>query len=625
MAEIYTSTIASHNRTTNKALLNPKYTNLIIDAKDEQLDREKAFLKEVSSCPNRIKKLQNNLSNLQAKELKSYVGSQFFNPDVMKAAMCVSESIYYSPQTKGDISFPNIRIRNWIRNLDQIGAESVEGYAMRGSLKDADNFFIVKAPRNPKSEDLIHEYFVGVFGLNKLRSYVPNFAYVFGGFACSPPIIDPETKKVVAWCNNNKANVNYILYENIAPAVSFDTYVETCTPTQFLEMYLQILYALHIAEKKIQFTHYDLHGENVLIRDIGKSNFLIKYETENGLEYLLTDRVATIIDFGMAHIVHEDEHYGSHARLSWGVYPDRSYTMHDAYKLLLFAMRSAYRSGNNGVFKTSSAIFEFFNRTEDPVDIVTSQRKFFYYIPWTKTFGKYSTLHLAKYIREIYNIPFIVSEPGGLEVLSCLGTEVCTSLDGVMTKIGVTGDPHPYTFFELFDLLTTLDEERTKEVIEKFPYDDSRYDFLLHYKERIHHITTLLEPGVFKIYQIDKSPPASIFNQTTLKQYKEYISVVAEIYDEFNQIYILSDIGRKIAELFNDDELISSLSDIYVRVKNLKPKATTAIRSIIKDKKWIDLLFQHDTGKIEDLIDRDRSLGWYRTGLTDFSYMLGIK
>src|SRR5436190_712755 len=84
------------------------------------------------------------------------------------------------------------------------------------------------------------------------RSYVPNFAYVFGGFKCSAPILqDPKYilgsagRYPVNWCNSG-LDIEYIIYENIAPAVSFKEYVKKCTFEQFLDKYLQIIYALII-------------------------------------------------------------------------------------------------------------------------------------------------------------------------------------------------------------------------------------------------------------------------------------------------------------------------------------------------------------------------------------------
>ena len=42
---------------------------------------------------------------------------------------------------------------------------------------------------------------------------LPNFAYIYGGFKCSGPILN-DNNKVVDWCVNNNYSVNYILYEN---------------------------------------------------------------------------------------------------------------------------------------------------------------------------------------------------------------------------------------------------------------------------------------------------------------------------------------------------------------------------------------------------------------------------
>src|SRR5579884_2098120 len=116
-------------------------------------------------------------------------------------------------------SLPNLqeRLGEWFTQLKRIGTESTAGFAFQGDMKKEKNVFIVKTSQNPETDDLQHELFVGLFGLNQLRSTkqglpVYNFAYIFGGFKCSPPLVSPQDKTAVAWCNNMKDTVNYVFY-----------------------------------------------------------------------------------------------------------------------------------------------------------------------------------------------------------------------------------------------------------------------------------------------------------------------------------------------------------------------------------------------------------------------------
>ena len=224
----------------------------------------------------------------------------------MKAAMCTADSIFYtSPYDVGSL-YLNNRIRMYIHNLRQVGGESAEGYALVADFENAKDMFVVKVSRSPSDDTLLHELVVGLYGTNKLRQYIPNFAYVYGGFKCSPPLIDPETKKVITWCLHDTNPVNYVLYENITPAVPMSKYLQTCTGKDFVNVYLQVLYALRLALKVSDYTHYDLHYENVLIREPSPGTisgpFQIAYETERGVEYVLTHVIPTFIDYGFSHI-----------------------------------------------------------------------------------------------------------------------------------------------------------------------------------------------------------------------------------------------------------------------------------------------------------------------------------
>ena len=112
-----------------------------------------------------------------------------------------------------------------------------------------------------------------------------------------------------------------------------------------------------MANKMIDFTHYDLHTGNILIRDINIEKFQIQYDTENGVEYITTDLIATFIDFGMSHIYNEDliiagdhienGHYGVYNFLYYDVYPNKSWIMSDIYKVLLYSALVSMNANNN--------------------------------------------------------------------------------------------------------------------------------------------------------------------------------------------------------------------------------------------------------------------------------------
>tara|TARA_Y100000389_G_scaffold204219_1_gene255651 strand:- start:3791 stop:5851 length:2061 start_codon:yes stop_codon:yes gene_type:complete len=85
----------------------------------------------------------------------------------------------------------------------------------------------------------------------------------------------------------------YMVQEKLEP---FDTKVKNID--DFLIMVFQICHALSVAQKTSRFTHYDLHGGNVMIRSRpDKKKY--SYELGNGLYFHLEqDWEAVIIDYG---------------------------------------------------------------------------------------------------------------------------------------------------------------------------------------------------------------------------------------------------------------------------------------------------------------------------------------
>ena len=167
----------------------------------------------------KLKGLSHNMYKLNVDKLKSLTRSNFYDPIIMKEIFQVMNAIVYLQPNQPSAVNPNERIKEWLKNLERIGSESVEGFAFKGDLRNSSSTFVIKSPKSSE-RDLLHEFVVGL-ELNELRSYVPNFAYVFGGFKCTPPILKDEKSglsdlpignyktdsKPVSWCDNSNKNL----------------------------------------------------------------------------------------------------------------------------------------------------------------------------------------------------------------------------------------------------------------------------------------------------------------------------------------------------------------------------------------------------------------------------------
>lgn len=399
---------------------------------------EKKYLKSHNVCPKMVENYK--LPNLNMEKLKLELGENFFNPELMKFISCIISSITaYS----GEFSLmPNERIREYIKNLSQIGDISNRGNVI------GDDFFVLKSPRSLEDPDeLLHEAMVAFSALNELRNLIPNFSYVYGIVKCSPPYVTDE-REVIAWCNTNKLPVSYVIYEKIEKSESFESFCKNknCNLGIFMENYLQIVLSLREAQKQFKFSHNDLHSQNVLIKIYPEKKFEIPYNTENGKEYLLSNgTVATIIDYGSSHIELQNEkgeifHFGNIIGdlTPYGIYRDKMNPIIDVYKLLCFCLLSMLEN-NDKCFNECKDILFYFNKSEDPITIINKQKNRNFFINYdSKTFNfnidKYISFLREYLILRGYNDPLRSSYSKENKVLSCNGN--CLSVEQEYIYLG---------------------------------------------------------------------------------------------------------------------------------------------------------------------------------------------
>lgn len=305
---------------------------------DQQCDRELALLKNFDFCLY-SNTLNNHLKDLDPNRLKKLLTDYYYDIYVMQFAACIANAIFNSDNDIGtNNNFSREYIKRFITHLNQIGNESAFGYALSGNLNNSsttlssDNIFIIKSPRNPKDvKVLIHEGFTGLAGTNRLREFIPNFAYVYSIFNCLTPNI--ENKEVKNWCSTD--GYYYVVYESISNAETFGDYIRSdrCTAQGIINYVTQIALALDFAAQKIGFTHNDLHVGNILLRKLDQPK-QIKYPyRDRGDYYIVTDAIPTFIDYGMVYMTYKNEGFGS-SNPFWRDEINRTFIMADIFKLL---------------------------------------------------------------------------------------------------------------------------------------------------------------------------------------------------------------------------------------------------------------------------------------------------
>ncbi|SNW62952.1 Protein kinase [Orpheovirus IHUMI-LCC2] len=601
----------------------PAYIEQSIIREENMKQKELNLIQVTPICPSNVTDVADRILGVDEHTLGEIIKRDYLDPKMMEAMKCVLGTYFIAPP----IGLPsNLRIRHLLKDVRKIGGPSVEGDAMVSNIDNVRDALVIKAPKNKQNDNLLHELIVGLYGTNLLRQHVPNFAYIFGGFKCSPPFIGKswgigrgdakkEEREVRGWCTeyNNIANVNYVVYENVAPSVSFGDYVKTCSGDQYLRVFMQILLALDIANLLIDFTHYDLHDQNVLIRNVGAMHS-IKYDDY----YLESDKVATIIDYGFSHIKYNGNDYGIAGRESYYVYEDRSYPLYDAFKLFMFTMRSALGAGNRDVIEVGRKILRYFTMIESLESIVTNASKNYYSLPRELVKeemrqsivmngmiegGEKNIRGLMKWIIENVGVTFMNEKPR-YPVLGC-GEYCMNSVEEGVNKITMNRMTNldMYDFYEVAkyygaqsDITWKILAGNTGSVVNDINKEYSRiigrYERVIRGRENV----SIRQQGI-----------GGLVNNIVLNNYMKYINGLAELYDTYVEIKLFIEIvmyldqNRMIKVNQNEswDNLLSLERELREYLRSRKEMLKRDLENIEKNK--------------ERLI-RNRETNWYLIG-----------
>lgn len=619
-----------------------------------QNKREEELVASTTICDvATLSSLRDHIGGLQGVQMKEYTTKQLHNPAAMKAAMCTIDSIFYTSAYDTGSLYLNNRIRMYIHNLRQIGSESKEGYALLSDFENAKDMFVVKVARSPTDDSLLHELVVGLYGTNKLRQYIPNFAYIYGGFKCSPPLIDPDTKKVVTWCLHDENSVNYVLYENITPSISMAQFIKICSGKDFVNIYLQVLYALRLGLKVIDFTHYDMNYDNILLRtpdgsqrNVGSTGigdprqnlrFQIPYETERGVEYITTQVIPTITNYGFSHIKTDDivdksgvvakqsQHFGRSGFVPFSIFSYRSWIMHDLYKFLMFCMMGATRNNNAEVFRETVKIFRFFNHDEDPLSALQAQAPVLFALPLTDATNKLFINDLAAYIRTVCDCDFINSQRSNDPILDC--EKICLTEGAIFSKIGMDLNGPigiPDSIVEFYDIAVRLqnhgNETEKIRVAKAFPYQKCMQAHIDRMQNLVRDLVDIRRK--LKLVDVGDMTVDQVLNYNTMMIVRSMYVSVGAIIDKTMELNFLYEIGTAVALSYQDNNAIRIMNEIMAQFnRDVKPALEDAKRILGHNNEYLNRV--HSDQIVQEAIRRDDRLRWYWEGRNLFDVVFG--
>lgn len=149
-----------------------------------------------------------------------------------------------------------------------------------------------------------HEYTV-MKGLNEISPYCPHFCKAIGTLLLE---IDPHTRKKgnpFLLTSKHPIEKEILLTEYVDNSCKFYNHIRSqkISDDVIYSTIKQVLMGIAIAQKKKQFTHYDLHSYNIMMKKCNKDVvFLYVIDEENQFCVPTHGHYPVIIDFGFSYI-----------------------------------------------------------------------------------------------------------------------------------------------------------------------------------------------------------------------------------------------------------------------------------------------------------------------------------
>lgn len=311
--------------------------------------------------------LTNNygIKNSKSLFLKGPIASEVFQTSFNNFNLLTS----YEPKIPIDkLTKQSKFVTDWI-NFDpkaRLGKSSAAGIVYSANLKQTKDIdFIIKTiqPRI-KNEPVVSDMFLSEFAagvkINNLRKKIPNFIITLGGFECAskasinPNPVQREQFPIQTLCQDEfgAEMMNFILLEKISGG-SFSDYISLSDPLRIVLAIYQIAAGLYYAQQKLEFTHYDLHADNIMVTPIvapSSKPVLYKYKFGDVNTFDVPAYVnCSIIDYGSSYVkgLNKYAYPGDELMQQYGMTIDRPNFNRDIYSIIINAFMTylATKSG----------------------------------------------------------------------------------------------------------------------------------------------------------------------------------------------------------------------------------------------------------------------------------------
>jgi hypothetical protein len=453
-----------------------------------------------SPCSDRMKNIYvKYLDHIDYDKLSILISQEFYNIDIMKTMTCLIDTILDSEQ-----DFIEYLTNT---NVLDVGPKKSNLLVFFTSFLEGKNRILTF---KYDADDTLEEGMTGILGLNSLRSIIPTFSWIYGFTKCNLPIFRKNKNKfeIVTACSEHvefKKRKYIGMISEYVKGPTVETYMKDANVDvkNILSLILTVLFSLKYANENIDYVHWDLHSQNVLMRELEHKDSYIYLQDIK--EYLwVGQNLATIIDYGFSSFTNDNKIISRFARPDLGINPQASSSpMNDVFKFFsslylgLFYEHNKDRTNQKAMYKFT-VIQELYGRilgTSDINDIYNFVNKMgnnYSIFPNTtssriedflKTVSGTTIESLIKNVQDIAinkNLNLITNKKPAI-VLSC---EKSPCLDeDMLEKILLTRD-EPLTLREGKRLSTRLTEPYEDDVV--YRKDKKVLDiFLKNYMDKI--------------------------------------------------------------------------------------------------------------------------------------------
>ncbi|ABF82128.1 hypothetical protein MIV098L [Invertebrate iridescent virus 3] len=310
-----------------------------------------------------IAELSHSYFNHILREVRPFL--EYFNDDFLDSSLTapidselLERLFFMAAITSLDVSLPfnfsdsdvvkSHRKHRWLTSVQSFGSKSKQGIVGKSRLFNAFTVVVKRAKNSKFDEITMRDFCVGI-NLNKILRQAPFFVRTLGGFQ-----------------HKNQFNI----VTEFVDGRTLKTFLQSKRSSwmDFLNIFFQILLGLEIAQNRLNFSHYDLHTDNIILVPVERSFTVSLYGSNYTVKH---DYRPVMIDFGLSSVHTKGKTLGQTNLENKGIFGHMS-PGYDIYVFLLFCI-DVVQSTNLSIYKGITDLLGFFNsKTNISMDLLTN-------------------------------------------------------------------------------------------------------------------------------------------------------------------------------------------------------------------------------------------------------------